>query len=141
MFCCRFDNASARPASAVAASLVVFGGMIRDHNLGDHVVAIEYDVHRPTAERAIRAIEAEACERFAVRHCRICHRTGRVGLGEASVWIVVRSGHRPQAYDASRWAIDVLKQRVSIWKLEVLADGTERYLDGHPIRPEGESDA
>ena len=51
------------------------------------------------------------------------HRIGRVGPGEASVAIVVASPRRGPAFEASRYAIERIKQVVPIWKREVWSDG------------------
>lgn len=41
-----------------------------------------------------------------------------VELGESSVVAVVSAPHRAEAFDASRWAIDVRKASAPIWKRE-----------------------
>ena len=40
---------------------------------------------------------------------------------------------RAAAYDASRYAIDQIKQRAPIWKEEHYVTGASRYLDGVPL--------
>lgn len=117
-------------------ALVIFAGTVRNENEGLPVSAMTYEAHVPLAEKALAALESEVLSRYDVAHCRIQHRIGRLELGEASVLIVVRSAHRAQAYDASRYAIDELKQRVPIWKEEHYADGTSDYLDGTPLKHE-----
>ena len=86
------------------------------------------------AEKVLQEIEAEVIEKFGVRRCRVQHRIGHLELGEPSVLIVVRAGHRAEAYEASRYAIDELKERAPIWKEEHYTDGDSRYLDGVPLR-------
>ena len=54
----------------------------------------------------------------------IVHRTGRLEIGEASVVIAASAPHRAEAYAASRYAIDELKETVPIWKKEVWSDGS-----------------
>ncbi len=59
----------------------------------------------------------------------IAHRVGTVALGEASVGIAVAGAHRGQAFDGARDLIDMLKEQVPIWKVEV--DGADRRrVDG-----------
>ena len=53
--------------------------------------------------------------------------------------IVVRAGHRDEAYAASRYAIDEVKQRAPIWKEEHYADGDSRYLEGVPLKRKDET--
>ena len=92
-----------------------------------------YEAHVALAEKVLQDLEAEVLARFPVRQCRIVHRIGPLALGEVSVYVVVRAGHRGEAFDAARYAIDETKQRVPIWKEEHYVDGASRYLDGTPL--------
>lgn len=116
-----------------SGALVIFYGTVRDHNEGQPVRAMTYEAHVALAEKVLAEIEAEALEKFDVRRCRIQHRVGTLQLGEPSVLIVVRAAHRADAYAASRYAIDEVKQRAPIWKEEHYASGESRYLDGVPL--------
>ena len=49
---------------------------------------------------------------------------GRLEIGDAAVMIVAASAHRPEAFEACRFAIDTLKQTVPIWKKEFGEEGT-----------------
>ncbi|RDV37666.1 molybdenum cofactor biosynthesis protein MoaE [Bradymonadaceae bacterium TMQ3] len=117
--------------------LVVFSGDVRNHHEGRRgVTAITYEAHPAIAARVLRELEAEVLERFKVLRCRIQHRTGRVEVGQASVLVICRAAHRDAAFEGARYAIDTLKLKTPIWKLEHYDDGTERYLDGTPLQPE-----
>lgn len=111
-------------------ALVVFGGAVR---IDDGVTRIDYTAYEPIAEKALTEVENEARERFGVKHCRVLHRLGAVELGELSVLVVVRAGHRPQAFEAARYAIDELKKRAPIWKEEFKTDGDSRFVEGVPL--------
>jgi molybdopterin synthase catalytic subunit len=117
-----------------SGALVIFYGTVRDENDNRPVGSMTYEAHVGLAEKMLQAIEAEAIEKFGVRRCRIQHRIGHLELGEPSVMIVVRAAHRAEAYAASRYAIDELKERAPIWKEEHYTDGDSRYLDGVPLR-------
>lgn len=112
-------------------ALVVFGGTVR---LDDGVQAIDYTAYAPLAEKALAEIEQETLSRFDVRHCRLVHRLGLLKLGELSVLVVVRAGHRAAAFEAARWAIDTLKQRIPVWKEEHYHDGRQIFVEGQPLR-------
>ena len=114
-------------------ALVVFVGTVRNENDGQPVEGMTYEAHVSMAEKVLRQIEDEVLNRFDVRRCRIQHRIGTLRLGEPSVIIVVRAAHRAAAYDASRYAIDQIKQRAPIWKEEHYVTGASRYLDGVPL--------
>jgi molybdopterin synthase catalytic subunit len=81
------------------------------------------------AEQQIRAIVAEAHERWGVEHVTVAHRFGRLEIGETSVIIVVATTHRAEAFDACRFIIDTLKTTVPIWKKEVATNG-EEWVEG-----------
>lgn len=112
-------------------ALVVFGGTVR---LDDGVQAIDYTAYAPLAEKALAEIEQETLQRFEIRHCRLAHRTGLLKLGELSVLVVVRAGHRGPAFEAARWAIDTLKARVPVWKEEHYRDGRSTFVEGQRIQ-------
>jgi molybdopterin synthase catalytic subunit len=77
----------------------------------------------------MRAIGAEASERFGNARVAIAHRVGELSLGEAAVAIAVAAPHRGAAFDACEYAIDELKRRVPIWKKERYVDGGEHWRE------------
>ncbi len=62
------------------------------------------------------------CKKWDVR-VSIQHRLGRVEIGESSLIVVVGSKHRDQAYQASQYSVDRIKQIVPIWKKEYFVGG------------------
>ena len=105
-------------------AISTFVGTTRvDENNGASVEHLEYEAYKPMADRKLEEIGAEIEERWDVREVSIVHRIGRVGPGEASVAIVVASPRRGPAFEASRYAIERIKQVVPIWKREVWSDG------------------
>ena len=82
------------------------------------------------------AIAHEAAERFGVTRLIVEHRLGTLGLGDVSVAIVSAHPHRAPALDAMRFAIEELKRRVPVWKLELYVDGTREWVGAVSI-PEG----
>lgn len=122
-------------------ALVVFGGTVRLANNGREVESMDYSAYGPLAARTLADIEAETMTRFSAHACRIQHRTGRLGLGEVSVYVVVRAVHRHQAFDAASHALEELKARVAVWKNEYYADGSSAYLEGTEVaQPERHRD-
>lgn len=118
-------------------ALVVFGGTVRLNNEGRQVESMDYSAYGPLAARTLADIEAETKTKFDAQACRIQHRTGRLGLGDVSVYIVVRAVHRAAAFEAARYALEELKARVAVWKNEYYADGSSAYLEGTEVpRPE-----
>jgi molybdopterin synthase catalytic subunit len=105
-------------------AVCTFVGTTRvDEAGGNAVEYLEYEAYRPMADRKLAEIGAEIGARWDVGHVSIVHRIGRVDPGEASVAIVVASPRRGPAFEASRYAIERIKEIVPIWKREVWSDG------------------
>ena len=105
-------------------AISTFVGTTRVDMAGDTSVEyLEYEAYRPMADRKLEEIGAEIEERWDVGYVSIVHRVGRVDPGEASVAIVVASPRRGPAFEASRYAIERIKEIVPIWKREVWSDG------------------
>jgi molybdopterin synthase catalytic subunit len=105
-------------------AIATFVGTTRVDESGDSSVEyLVYEAYRPMADRKLEEIGSEIVERWDVRHVSIVHRLGRVDPGEASVAIVVASARRGPAFEASRYAIERIKEVLPIWKREVWSDG------------------
>ncbi len=109
-------------------ALVVFEGWIRDHNEGQQVEQLEYEVYRPVAEKEGTKIIDEAFERFGVSNAVCIHREGLLELGEVAVIVCVSSPHRDAAFDACRYIIDQVKTRLPIWKKEHYVSGISEWV-------------
>jgi molybdopterin synthase catalytic subunit len=115
------------PADGAA---ILFLGVVRNHNEGREVGHLEYDAYAEMAERTLREIAQEARQRWYTGHIAVVHRIGRLEVGEVSVAIAVSSPHRGDSYEASRYIIEELKQRVPIWKREGYLSGESEWLRG-----------
>ncbi len=56
------------------------------------------------------------------------HRLGELAIGECSVAVAAAHPHRARAFEAARYVIEELKQRVPIWKREQYDDGTREWV-------------
>lgn len=108
-------------------AVVTFAGVIRDHSEEQRdVTGIEYEAYQNGAQQQIDAIVAEARAAWPeLGRIALIHRHGLVQLGEASVLAGVSSPHRPTAFTAARFLIDVLKLTVPVWKLEHGSSGRQ----------------
>jgi molybdopterin synthase catalytic subunit/molybdopterin converting factor small subunit len=106
-------------------ALVTFVGRARDvADDGRTVVELEYEVYPEMAASVLDEIAAEAESRFGAT-VAVEHRFGLVPIGEAAVAIVAAAVHRAEAYEANRFVIEAIKERLPIWKRERFADGSE----------------
>ena len=118
----------AEVADAANGATSVFVGTVRSRNDGRDVRLIEYSAYETMAEKEIGDIIREAGDKFRVEHIVVEHRLGEIAIGEASVAVVAAHPHRAPAIDAMRYAVEELKQRVPIWKLEHYADGSREWV-------------
>lgn len=113
-----------------AGASVLFTGTARDHSPGKTgVTHLEYEAYAEHVERKLAEICAEATSKWPVLSMVAEHRVGDVPVGEASVAVAVSSAHRGDAFEAARYVIDELKQRVPIWKREHWPGGAE-WVEG-----------
>ena len=111
-------------ADAAHGAVVTFVGRARDvADDGRTVRELEYEVYPEMADTILAEIAAEAETRWPVA-VAVSHRYGAVPIGEAAVAIVTAGMHRAEAYEANRYVIETIKERLPIWKREVFADGS-----------------
>lgn len=112
-------------ATPDVGAVVTFVGRARDRADDDRVVIeLEYEVYPEMASSVLADIAGEAEEQWGAT-VAIVHRHGVVPIGEAAVAIVTAAKHRGEAYEANRYVIEAIKQRLPIWKRERFADGSE----------------
>ena len=106
---------------------VTFAGVVRDHDGGRGVTALEYTAH-PDAE----AVLLDAAERVAQRHpsvgIAVAHRVGPLRIGDVALACAVASGPRAEAVAACADLVDEVKATVPIWKEQHFADGTSEWV-------------
>jgi len=108
-------------------AVVSFVGMVRGYRGGERILYLEHDAYKDMAERKLRQIADEIHTRWNLEDVAICHRIGRLEVGETIVVIAVGAPHRWEAFEACQYAIDRLKEIVPIWKKEVW-DGGEAWV-------------
>jgi len=120
--------------TAGIGAVTTFIGLVRDHNLGRRVLHLEYEAYDALALRGLDLIVTEATAQWPAVRLAIHHRTGRMEIGEASVAIAAASPHRADAFAASRYAIERIKQIVPIWKHEYF-EGGDVWIEGATADP------
>jgi len=112
---------------AGCGAVVLFSGTVRDHADGrPGVQHLTYEAYEEQAVPKLAEIASEIRVRWPdTGRVVLLHRTGRIEVGESTVIVVVSSPHRPNAFEAGRFAIDALKASVPIWKHEVWDGGSD----------------
>lgn len=124
-------------------AVVLFSGTVRDHaddgtgQVRTDVQHLTYEAYESQVVPSFRAIEQELRTRWPdTGRVALLHRVGRLELMESSVLACVSAPHRPEAFEAARFAIDALKASAPIWKHEVWADGADWGTGAHaPVPP------
>lgn len=143
---CRITSTTIDPVELVQrvranedGAVLLFTGVVRNHDAGRAVVGLTYDAYEAMATSKLEEICQDVGARLEVGEIAIVHRVGELAVGDVSVAIAVASPHRDAAYKASRELIERVKREVPIWKRERYANGDEKWLEGFtPQAPETE---
>jgi molybdopterin synthase catalytic subunit len=105
-------------------AVVVFYGCVRNRHEGREVTSVEYHAYGPMAERELAQVARTVAAKHGIADVAVMHRTGSLPVGEPSLVVAVGAPHRAPAFRCAEEIIDVLKQRVPIWKKEIGPGGT-----------------
>lgn len=117
------DQVAAKVVAPEFGAVVTFVGTVREWTFGQRTVSLEYEAYPQMARREMARIGEEIAAKWPGARCAISHRTGKLGISEASVIIAAATAHRAEAFEACRHAIERLKQIVPVWKKELWEDG------------------
>ncbi len=106
-----------------AGAINTFIGTVRELTRGRKTLYLEYEAYVSMAEKKLQQIGQEIGERWPNSRVAIFHRIGRLAISDIAVAIAVSTPHRADAYEASRYAIERIKDIVPIWKKEFWEDG------------------
>ena len=111
-----------------AGAVVSFSGNVRHHDHGRSVASLTYEGH-PSAEAILREVAAEIDSRFDLIALAVAHRVGPIPIGEAALVAAVATAHRGEAFAACQALVDLVKERLPVWKHQVFADGTDEWVN------------
>ena len=116
------DSARRDTCGAVAS----FVGVVRNHDGGESVDAIEYSSH-PSSQQILRDIVMEFKDRPGV-HCIVAwHRVGHLEIDEDAMVVAVAAEHRAQAFRTVEAIVEDVKAKLPIWKKQELTDGSHNW--------------
>ncbi|MES2170135.1 MAG: molybdenum cofactor biosynthesis protein MoaE [Actinomycetota bacterium] len=107
-------------------ALVTFRGVVRDHDHGAAVSALDYQAH-PDALRFLQRCCDTVAERTGLR-VAAAHRVGSLAVGDVALVAAVAAPHRSLAFEACQSLVDLVKSEVPIWKRQHLADGVSEWV-------------
>lgn len=126
----QYENIISQLHDTRAGGIALFIGTTRQWTDARETVQLAYDCYEPMALKEMHRIADQAIEQWPIFQIAAIHRVGIVPAGEASVFVGVATPHRKEAFAATRFLIDTLKEEVPIWKREHYADGTEEWIQG-----------
>ncbi len=103
---------------------VTYIGLIREYSRGKPVLWVEYKDIGGTAENRLQEIASEVRQKWQLNNIAICHRVGRLNVGDVNIVIAIASAHREEGFAACQYAIDRFKQLLPTQKKETYKDGS-----------------
>jgi molybdopterin synthase catalytic subunit len=111
-----------------AGAVVVFQGIVRDHDHGRTVTSLEYEAH-PSAADVLDQVAVEIAADPEVYALAVSHRVGRLGIGDVALVAAVSTAHRAAGFTLCARLVDEVKARLPIWKRQVFDDGTDEWVN------------
>ena len=103
--------------------VLAYIGVIRDYSHDKPVLSVEYKDPEGTAENGLREIAREVSQKWQLNNIAICHRIGRLKVGDINLVIAIAAAHRQEGFAACQYAINCFKQRMPTQKKETYLDG------------------
>ncbi|MCX6225931.1 MAG: molybdenum cofactor biosynthesis protein MoaE [Bacteroidia bacterium] len=113
-----------------AGAHAIFLGQVRNDLVdGKRVTGMEYSAYEAMVEPVVQAIMDHLFKEFNDLVCvHIHHSTGMVQCGEISLLAMVSSSHRKQSFAALEKCVELIKEKLPVWKKEIFSDGTSRWI-------------
>jgi len=108
----------------------IFLGQVRSDMKGlKKVKAIEYSAYGEMVNKeAVIITEAVLKEFNDVDSIYFLHSTGIVLAGEISLLVLVSAGHRHHAISACAKTVELIKEKLPVWKKEIFEDNTHEWV-------------
>ncbi|QAS51635.1 molybdenum cofactor biosynthesis protein MoaE [Halobacillus litoralis] len=108
-----------------AGAINTFIGTVREFTEGKRTLFLQYEAYTSMAEKKLEEIAEEIDRKWPDVKIAIAHRIGRLEISDIAVIIAVSTPHRDDSFEASRYAIERMKEVVPIWKKEHWENGQE----------------
>jgi molybdopterin synthase catalytic subunit len=104
--------------------VVTYVGLIRNQSHGKPVLSVEYKDAKGTAQNELQKIASEIRQKWQINNVAICHRIGKLKVGDINLVVAIASAHRQEGFAACQYAIDQFKQKLPTQKRETYEDGS-----------------
>ncbi len=109
-------------------AVVLFSGDVRNHDHGRSVVSLTYEGH-PSAQEVLSEIVRDFAAVSDVTAIAAVHRIGEIPIGVAALVVAVGSAHRGDAFTAAGALVDLIKEKLPVWKHQFFSDGTDEWVN------------
>ncbi|WP_340063163.1 molybdenum cofactor biosynthesis protein MoaE [Ascidiimonas aurantiaca] len=109
----------------------VFVGSVRDTTNNKIVTSLFFEAYEKMALAEMHKIADQALEKWELNKVILHHVVGTKNIGEPVVVTGASSAHRDACFEACRYLIDTLKEKVPIWKKEFF-ENHETWVSAHP---------
>lgn len=122
------DEAAIRRSveSDASGAVVLFAGVVRNHDDGREVLSLDYSAH-PDAQELLAACCAVVTAETGLA-VAAAHRIGHLAIGDVALYAAVAAAHRAEAFAACALLVERIKATVPIWKRQERADGVTEWV-------------
>ena len=122
------DEAAIRRSveSDASGAVVLFAGIVRNHDGGREVLSLDYSAH-PDAQEVLASCCAEVAAETGLA-VAAAHRIGHLAIGDVALFAAVSAAHRAEAFEACAVLVERIKATVPIWKRQLRADGVSEWV-------------
>lgn len=120
------DAVRAAVASPASGAVVLFEGVVRDHDEGLPVLRLDYTAH-PDAQEFLARCCAEVSHETGLA-VAAAHRVGELVIGDLALLAAVSAAHRAEAFAACSLLVERIKATVPIWKRQHRPDGVTEWV-------------
>ena len=118
-----------RISSQSPGAIVTFTGLVRqiynNESKGDIVQSLYLEHYPGMTEQKLKEIEEQARSNWELLGSKIIHRVGELRADDQIVFVGVTSSHREDAFLATQFIMDFLKNEAPFWKKQKTQFGDE----------------
>jgi molybdopterin synthase catalytic subunit len=104
--------------------IATYVGLIRNLSQGKAVTSVEYEDVTGNAAEGLEQIAGEIRQKWQVENVAVCHRLGKLKVGDINFLVAVASAHRQEGFAACQYAVDRFKELLPTKKTETYTDGS-----------------
>jgi molybdopterin synthase catalytic subunit len=118
-----------RVKTSGSGCVATYVGLIRDNSHGKRVASVEYSDPKGTAKAGLEKIAGEIRRKWQLEGIAICHRIGKLEVGDINFLVAIAAAHRKEGFAAAQYAVDRFKELLPTHKKETYRDGST-HIEG-----------